>query len=75
MISRRMGNSIENARSSHFHQRLTADNSLLVLIDYQIGHLLTIRTLTVHFDAQMDHQGVNDVLPNIENISDFYGKS
>jgi nicotinamidase-related amidase len=45
MTSRRMGNSIENATLSHSYQRLTADNSLLVLIDHQVGHLLTIKDI------------------------------
>ena len=46
MTSRRMGKSTtENATRSHSYQRLTADNSLLVLIDHQVGHLLTIKDI------------------------------
>jgi nicotinamidase-related amidase len=35
----------ENATRIHPYQRLTADNSLLVLIDHQVGHLLTIKDI------------------------------
>ena len=45
MTSRKMGNLTENATRSHSYQRLTADNSLLVLIDHQVGHLLTIKDI------------------------------
>jgi hypothetical protein len=45
MTSNRMGKQIENATSSHSYQRLTPDNSVLVLIDHQVGHLLTIKDL------------------------------
>ena len=46
MTSRRMGKLIEeNATRNHSYQRLTADNSLLVLIDHQVGHLLTIKDI------------------------------
>jgi nicotinamidase-related amidase len=45
MTSHRMGNSTENATRSHSYQRLTADNSVLVLIDHQVGHLLTIKDI------------------------------
>jgi len=45
MTSHRMGNSIENPTRSRHHQRLTADNSVLVLIDHQVGHLLTIKDI------------------------------
>ena len=45
MTSRRMGKLIENATPNHSYQRLTADNSLLVLIDHQVGHLLTIKDI------------------------------
>lgn len=40
-----MEKSIENVTHSHPYQRLTADNSLLVLIDHQVGHLLTIKDI------------------------------
>jgi nicotinamidase-related amidase len=45
MTSRRMDKSIENITHSHPYQRLTADNSVLVLIDHQVGHLLTIKDI------------------------------
>ena len=45
MTSHKMRNSIENSRRSHSYQRLTADNSVLVLIDHQVGHLLTIKDI------------------------------
>ena len=45
MTSRRMGKSIENATPNHSYQRLTPDNSALVLIDHQVGHLLTIKDI------------------------------
>jgi hypothetical protein len=41
MISRRMGKSIESATTNHSYQRLTADNSALVLINHQLENLLT----------------------------------
>jgi len=40
-----MDKSIENVTRSHSYQRLTAENSLLVLIDHQVGHLLTIKDI------------------------------
>jgi nicotinamidase-related amidase len=40
-----MDKSIENITHSHPYQRLTADNSVLVLIDHQVGHLLTIKDI------------------------------
>ena len=45
MISRRMGIPIENPTPNHSYQSSTADNSTLVLIDHQIGHLLTINDI------------------------------
>jgi hypothetical protein len=40
-----MGKPVENATPNHSYQRLTADNSALVLIDHQVGHLLTINDI------------------------------
>ena len=45
MTSNRMGKPIENTTRSHSYQRLTPDNSVLVLIDHQVGHLLTIKDI------------------------------
>jgi nicotinamidase-related amidase len=45
MTSRRMAKPIENVTRSHPYQRLTPDNSALVLIDHQVGHLLTIKDI------------------------------
>ena len=45
MTSHIMDKSIENVTRSHSYQRLTAENSLLVLIDHQVGHLLTIKDI------------------------------
>ena len=45
MISRRVGKPVENGTSNNSYQPLTADNSALVLIDHQVGHLLTINDI------------------------------
>lgn len=45
MISRRMGKSIENATTNHSYRGLTVDNSALVLINHQLGNLLTINDI------------------------------
>ena len=45
MISSRMGKPIENATPNHSYRGLTVDNSALVLINHQLGNLLTINDI------------------------------
>jgi nicotinamidase-related amidase len=45
MTSHNGDNSIQNVTRNRTYDRLTADNSLLVLIDHQVGHLLTIKDI------------------------------
>jgi nicotinamidase-related amidase len=45
MTSQKRDNLIRNVTRGRTYQRLTADNSVLVLIDHQVGHLLTIKDI------------------------------
>ena len=45
MASHKRDNLSRNVTQGRSYQRLTADNSVLVLIDHQVGHLLTIKDI------------------------------
>jgi nicotinamidase-related amidase len=45
MTSHNSDNSIQTVTHSRTYERLTVDNSVLVLIDHQVGHLLTIKDI------------------------------
>lgn len=45
MASHKEDNLSRNVARGRTYQRLTADNSVLVLIDHQVGHLLTIKDI------------------------------
>ena len=45
MASNKTDNLIRNVTRGRTYQRLTDDNSVLVLIDHQVGHLLTIKDI------------------------------
>jgi nicotinamidase-related amidase len=45
MASHKRDNFLRNVTRGRTYQRLTADNSVLVLIDHQVGHLLTIKDI------------------------------